>query len=106
MLFSPSFSFILYPQKPQLLNNSELEPYVKYGFCNHAVWGDFVENWVLAGWDDFRNRLPEAEAAKARLILTFDHAPGHVRWLGGRRSSPRLIRPDVGVVLVGREVTK
>eukprot|EP00392_Amoebophrya_sp_AT5.2_P018208 g18694.t1 len=73
---------------------------------NSSIWGDYVRFWVMPAWDSFRNSLPPEEAEKARLILQADHQPGHTAWMGGRLEYPRLLRPDVAAILVGREVTK
>eukprot|EP00392_Amoebophrya_sp_AT5.2_P017650 g18049.t1 len=50
-------------------------------------------------------KLNPEEAAAARLVWSFDHAPGHCKMMGGQRKGCRLLRSDVAMLLTGKEVT-
>lgn len=91
----------------QEVMQSDMEPYVVWGQLNHEEFGKFFRDYVMAGWDDFRREvLTDAQRKRARLVWLFDHASFHVKWLGAGKKGCRIVRPDIGCVLVGKEVTK
>lgn len=86
---------------------SEMQPYTIFGYMNARLWELFAREWIVEGWDHFReHHLTPDERKKARLVWTFDHHPGHVRFLGGAKMGTRLLRHDIAMVLTGKEVTK
>jgi hypothetical protein len=72
---------------------------------SHRVARQYVEQLLLPAWTRFKNSVEPARRSRLRLVLLWDHAPGHVKYMGCGSGNARLLNAEAGVALIGRECT-